>query len=396
MKRKLWSGLALLIFIVLIGWAFYPKPVAVDTATLRTGYFERSIAEDGRTRLRDRFIVSAPVAGRLERVTLREGDAVQRGQVVALLWPVAPALLDERRLGEQRAAVAAADAQLQAALAGVAKADAALARAESELRRQQQLAGRGFISPNRLETVELDATLRRRDRDAARQEAEAARHRLAQQRASLQQVAAGQVPGSRAMPVVSPVTGTVLRVRQQSEAVLAAGTPLVELGDPARLEVLVDLLTEDAAQVRPGTPAVLSNWGGETTLEARVRQVEPSAFTKLSALGVEEQRVNVLLDISSPPGQWQSLGDNYRVDVSIPVQTKAQASMVPVGCLFPRGSRSALFVLEQGRARLEEVELVARNGHDAWIRTRLPAGTVVIAYPPSSLKDGDRVRPLAD
>jgi HlyD family secretion protein len=165
----------------------------------------------------------------------------------------------------------------------------------------------------------------------------------------------------------------------------------MEVGDTKAIEVIVELLTEDAAQITTGALAGLRNWGGPTALQARVRLVEPSAFTKISALGVEEQRVNVVLDITSPPDTWHTLGDNYKVDVIIPVQSATNVTLVPVGCVFPRGSRSALFVIDHGRARLEEVELVARNGREAWIKTSLPAGTKVIAYPPASLSHGDRV-----
>ncbi len=392
MKRNLWSIIALLVFAAVIGWAFYPKATEVDIARIRTGRFERSIEEDGKTRLRERFVVSAPVAGRLARVSLREGDVVSRGQVVATLWPAAPALLDQRRWLEQREQVAAAEANLKRAQAGKAKADVALAQADADLKRSESLAERGFISTTQVENARLAAQLRRRELDAAHQEENAATHHLAQQRVALRQASGKEPLASRPWPVTSPVAGKVLKLRQQSEAVLAAGTPLVEVGDPSQLEVVVDLLTEDAAQVKPGALATLANWGGQAELQARVRRVEPSAFTKVSALGVEEQRVVVLLDIITPPAHWPTLGDHFKVEVRIPVQLAEQATLVPVGCLFPRGSRSALFVVEGGRARQKEVELVARNGRDAWIRTDLPSGTAVIAYPAANLGDGDRVR----
>jgi HlyD family secretion protein len=394
MKRKLLTLGALLAFAAILGWAFYPKPVAVDVAEIRTGRFERRIEEDGRTRLREHFVLSAPVAGRLARVTLREGDAVQLGQVVATLWPADPALLDERRLAEQREQVAAAEAGVQRAQAGVARAEATQAQAEADLQRSETLAARGFISANQVDNARLAAQVRQRELEAALQERNTARHQLAQLRIALRP-SGGTAPGAnRPWPVRSPVAGKVLRLRQQSEAVLPAGAPLIEVGDPAQMEVLVDLLTEDAAQVRPGAMARLTNWGGPALLEARVRLIEPSAFTKVSALGVEEQRVNVLLDIVSPPAQRQGLGDHYKVDVSLPVLSAEAVTLVPVGCLFPRGSRQALFVLDGGRARLQEVELVARNGQDAWIRSTLRPGTQVIAYPPASLRDGDRVRAM--
>lgn len=393
MKQRRWTVLALLAFAVVIGWAFYPKATEVDIAEIRNGRFERSIEEDGKTRLRDRFVVSAPVAGRLARVTLREGDEVSAAQVVATLWPAAPALLDERRLQEQREQVAAAEASVQRAQAGKARAEVALAQADVDLNRHESLAARGFISTAQMENARLAAQLRRRELDSATQDEVAATHQLAQLRVALRQAGGKETLANRPWPVISPVAGKVLKVRQQSEAVLAAGTPLVEIGDSSRMEVIVDLLTEDAAQVQPGAAATLANWGGPAELQARVRRVEPSAFTKVSALGVEEQRVNVLLDIDTPPAQWKNLGDNFKIDVRIPVQVHDNATLVPVGCLFPRGSRQALFVLDGGRARLKEVELVARNGRDAWIRTTLLPGTKLVAYPPATLSDGDRVRP---
>ncbi len=396
MKPGLRIALALLLFVLLVAWAFYPKPAEVDVAELRVGRFERNVEEDGRTRLRDRFVVSAPVAGQLARLTLREGDAVREGQAIAQLWPAAPALLDERRLAEQREQVAAAEAGLARAQADLEKARLALVQAEADLVRNESLAARGFLSATQVENARLNARQRQRERESAQQDEHAARHRLAQLRVALRQSLGREPLARQAWPVRSPVAGKVLKLRQQSEAVVAAGAPLVEVGDPARMEVLVDLLTEDAAQVRPGTMAALDNWGGPAALQARVRHVEPSAFTKVSALGVEEQRVNVLLDIVSPPAEWQSLGDGYKVDVRIPVQAADEALLVPVGCLFPRGSRQALFVVDRGRARLVEVELLARNGRDAWIKSHLAAGTAVVAYPPATLNDGDRVKAMPD
>ena len=393
MKRNVWSIAALVLFIAAIGWAFYPKAIEVDVAEIRIGRFERSIEEDGKTRVRDRFVVSAPVAGRLARVTLREGDEVQTGQIVATLWPAAPVLLDERRLQEQREQIAAAEANVKRAQAGTAKADIALAQANADLARYESLAARGFISKTQIENARLTSQLRRRELDSARQDENATTHQLAQLRIALRQASGKEPLANHPWPVISPVAGKVLKLRQQSEAVLTAGTPLVEVGDPSRMEVIVDLLTEDAAQVKPGAMATLNNWGSPTELQARVRLVEPSAFTKISALGVEEQRVYVLLDIVTPTQQWSSLGDNFKLNVRIPVQSAEQVTLVPVGCLFPRGSRSALFLIEGGRARLTEVELVARNGHDAWIRTDLKNGAKIVAYPPATLTDGTRIAP---
>jgi HlyD family secretion protein len=395
MKRNFWGVVALLIFIAAIVWAFYPKATEVDIAYLRIGRFERNIEEDGKTRLHDRFVISAPVAGQLARVTLREGDEVRSGQIVATLWPAVPVLLDERRLQEQREQIAVAEASVKRAQAGTAKAEISLAQADADLQRNETLATRGFISSTQIENARLTNQLRRRELESAHQDEHAAAHQLAQLRIALRQTSGKEPLANRPWPVISPAAGKVLKVRQQSEAVLAVGTPILEVGDPAAMEVMVDLLTEDAAQVQPGSKATLANWGGPTELQALVRRVEPSAFTKVSALGVEEQRVWVILDIVTPPQQWTSLGDNFKVDVRIPVQSAEQVTLVPVGCLFPRGSRSALFVIDGGRARLKEVELVARNGRDAWIRTDLKPGTKIVAYPPATLTDGARIQPSA-
>jgi HlyD family secretion protein len=391
MKRKLWTLAGAVVFLAILGWAFYPKPFDVDVAEIHVGDFERTIEESGKTRLRDRYVISAPVAGKLARLTVREGDVVQAGQVVALLWPAPPPLLDERRLQEQREQVAAAEASVARANAGLQKSELVLSQAEADLRRQESLAARGFISPIQIENVRLTVQQRQREREVSAQESNAARHQLAQLRIALQRISGNEPLAKQAVAVTAPSSGKVVKLRQQSEAVLAAGANLLDVGDPGAIEVIVELLTEDAAQIKPGALATLSNWGGPASLQARVRLVEPSAFTKVSALGVEEQRVNVVLDITSLPEAWQSLGDNYKVDVTIPVQSATKVTMVPVGCLFPRGSRSALFVLDHGRAHIEEVELLARNGREAWIKTALAAGTKVIAYPPADLKDGGSV-----
>jgi HlyD family secretion protein len=244
------------------------------------------------------------------------------------------------------------------------------------------------------ETGRLDVRLREQELESARQEEAATRHELEQVRATLRQVSsAGPAAQQRPFEVRSPVAGQVLKITHSSETVVPAGATLMELGDPSRLEVVVDLLTEDAAQISPGTPVQLANWGGPALLEGRVRLVEPSAFTKVSALGVEEQRVNAVVDITTLPQLWQSLGDGFKVDVRVLVQVEQQAIQVPVSALFPVGGRAGLFVLEQGHARLREVEVSARNGMQAWVRTGLTPGTTVIVYPDAKLKDGDAVKP---
>ena len=392
MKKKIAWMVGGLIVLALLVWAFMPRATEVEVASVTQGRFERSVQEDGKTRLRDRYVVSTPLAGRVARITLRQGDSVERDAMVATLWPLVPALLDERARDQQNAHVGALEASVSRAKANVGRAMAALDQARAELKRNEALAKEGFVSPNQNETGRLTVRLREQELESARQEESGARHELDQSRIALRQYSSGSTGAQqRAWQIKAPVSGKILKIQQQSEGIVQAGTPLMELGDPSQLEVVVDVLTEDAAQITPGTPVQLSNWGGPETLEGRVRLIEPAAFTKVSALGVEEQRVNAVIDITSAPDKRATLGDGFKVDVRVLVQVVENAVKVPVSALFPVGARSALFVVEGGRARQREIEVAARNGVEAWVKTGLAPGTPVIVYPPTALKDGARV-----
>lgn len=377
----------------LILWAFAPRPAEVETATLERGRFERSVEDDGWTRIHERYVISVPLTGQLERLSLREGDTVRQGAVVALLRPVSPALLDEREVDIQRERIRSLQAQAQAAEMTAGRVQVALQQAQSDARRSEQLHERQFISAAQRDATQLALGLRDKEFQSAQHQAQAARHALAEAEAVLREPSKLARTARSAWPIRSPVNGQVLRLPQQSETVIEMGTPIVEIGDPRHLEVVVDLLTEDAAQVREGMDAELLNWGGGS-LRAIVRRIEPSAFTKVSALGVEEQRVNVVLDILSPLEDRQTLGDRFRVDVRIPVQVADDALMAPIGAIFPHGANQALFVVRNGRAVLQEVDIIARNGRQAWLRHVPGSATQVIVYPPPSLKSGDRVKPL--
>jgi HlyD family secretion protein len=392
-KRQLWSGSGVLLALMLLVWAFWPEPVEVEVGAVSRGTFERAVQEDGKTRLRERYVVSSPLTGRVQRIALKQGDAVTRDAVLATLWPVMPGLLDERSRQEQNERIGALEAAVRRAAANVERARAALEQAVADLKRSEMLAQQGFVAPTQNETGRLTVRLRQKELDSARQDEDAAGHELQQARIAIRIFSSGPA-GQRSWAIKAPVAGTVLKVNQQSEGVVQAGTALLELGDPGDLEVVADLLTEDAAQVRPGTRATLANWGGPHGLTARVRLVEPAAYTKVSALGVEEQRVNVVLDILTPREQWSALGDGYKTDVRIVVQTQTDALLVPVSALFPAGVRAALYAVENGRARRHEVEVLARNGSQAWIRSELPPGTGVILFPPARLVEGERVRAL--
>lgn len=393
MKTKTMLAIAggTLAAVVLLAWAFAPRPVEVEVAQVSQGRFEATVEEDGRTRLRDRYVLSAPLAGLLDRIALREGDAVAADAVVATMTPVLAPMLDERTLREQQTRVEGAQANVARVAARVGGAQVAVQQARNEVARSEQLASQGFVSPTKLDTDRLALQAAQKDLEAAIQEGHVAAHEVDQARAAL--LAVQRKPGSgHAFELRSPIAGRVLRVLQTSESAVALGTPLIELGDTSRLEIVADLLTTDALQARPGSAVSIERWGGPGALQGRVRLVEPGAFTKVSALGVEEQRVKVLIDITSPAEQWRALGDAYRVGVRIVTQAADGVLKVPVGAVFPlREGGMAVFVADGGNARLQKVEVAARNGAHAWVRSGVAAGVSVIVYPPPSVSDGQRI-----
>jgi HlyD family secretion protein len=393
MKNKLIFGALALLLVAGLAWAFWPSPPEVEVASVTRGRFERAVQEDGKTRVRERYIVSATVAGHLSRIQLVQGDSVARGAAVASISPLTPALLDARSQAEQAARIGAAEAGVAQAQASVAAASVVLAQSQQDGLRNAALVRQGFVSAAQGDTVRLAEQLRTTELQAAQQAQTAARFALEQTRVPLRPLGTTGPTGSRmGVVVTSPVAGKVLKVLQQSEGVVLAGTGLLEVGDPAALEAVVDILTEEAAQVVPGTPVQLLNWGGAGVLQGQVRYVEPAAFTKVSALGVEEQRVNVIVDITTPAATWRGLGDGFKMDVRVLVQVVDDALMVPVSALFPIGSRSGVFVLDGDHVRLREVVVQARNGTHAWVPEGLPLDTRVVVYPDIKLQDGAKVK----
>ena len=410
MKRKTWivGGAAAALLVLAAAWAFAPRPVEIELVPVTQGHFETTIDEDGKTRLADRYMVSSPLAGRLARITLKEGDAVQADMPLALLSSVLPAMRDERTLRELQARVESAEDNVQRAETRIARSRVSLDQAKNEFRRSELLAQQGFIAPARLDTDRLSSLGVQREVEAAAAERRIAVHDLEQSRAALgatREPAAGT--GQRGFTVRAPSAGRVLRVLQTSEGAVALGAPLFEIGDTQRMEIVAELLTTDALAARPGSRVMIERWGGPATLEGRVRSVEPAAFTKVSALGVEEQRVRVLIDISSPQPEWHALGDGYRVSVRIVTLAEDKAVQVPVSAVFPlpaadgagdgngspaNAARFAVFVADDGRARQTTVTLGARNGSAAWIRSGLAPGQQVIVYPPATVRDGVRVK----
>lgn len=397
-NRWLAGAAAAAAFVALLTWAFAPRPVEVEVATAALGRFEATVDEDGKTRLPDRYVVSAPLAGRVGRISLRVGDPVEAGTVVATITPLLSPLLDERSMRETTARVEGAQAQLARADTRIERSRVAVEQARIELRRSEQLARDGFIAPTKLDSDRLALQAAQKEGEAAVQERHMAQHDLEQARAALGVIRQGAAGGAaaRGFAVRAPIAGQVLRVAQTSEATVALGTPLLEVGDLSQLEVVAELLTTDALRTPPGTLVRIERWGGAGTLEGRVHRVEPAAFTKVSALGVEEQRVNVRIVLASPRTQWAALGDGYRVGVRLVTTAKDGALLVPASAVFPLPESDdhamAAFVVEGGRAMLTPVTLAGRNGQSAWVTQGLAAGAKVIVYPPTAVRDGARVK----
>jgi HlyD family secretion protein len=390
MRIRKHSRLAAAIVIVagILAVALWPTAMEVDLARVERGPMQVTIDEEGETRVRERFVVSAPVSGRVERIELEPGDPVVRGKtVVARLSPAAAPLIDPRTQAELNAAVEAARAAVEQARAESRRAAAALERARSNLRRQHALLEAGVVSRDELEVAQT--TLRTAD-----EEQRAAEFTLARTEYELQLARARLKPsaaGGRALDLDAPVDGVVLKRLRESASVVPVGEPLLEIGDPGHLEVVSDLLSTDAVQVSPGDTVLMEQWGGGRPLAGRVRRVEPSGFMKVSALGVEEQRVNVIIDFADPAAA-RPLGDGYRVEVRVVIWQADSTLKAPTGSLFRRGDEWAAFVVEAGRAHVTAVRLGQRNDREAQVLEGLSEGDTVVMHPPDTLADGVRVR----
>lgn len=394
--------------LALIGWAVMPKPTPADFGEIVRGPLQVTIDEEGETRVRDRFTVSAPVAGRVLRIELEPGDTVTAGEtVLAVFQPSEPQLLDARSRREAEARVGAAEAALGEARAQRDRAVAELRFAERDRERYTRLAEEEVVAASRLDMAELEEKTRTEALQAAELAVRRAEKDLDAARAVLLQASSGVEKAgglkNSGQPITlrSPIDGVVLRRLRESESIVPAGEPLLEIADPSRLEIVTDLLSSDAVQVDIGDRVLLEQWGGEEVLEARVRRVEPYGFTKFSALGVEEQRVNVILDFADPHGAWERLGDGYRVEVRIVVWQADDIVKAPTSSLFRIGEGWGVFVVEGaatedgvvqgGVARKREVEIGRRTGLEAQIVGGVEAGDVVVLHPSDELEDGMEV-----
>jgi HlyD family secretion protein len=386
-NRRVWISVAVVAGLLAV--ALWPTATAVDVGSVSRGPLVVTVDEEGMTRVRDRFVVSSPVAGRVLRIDLEPGDQVQRGQVVSRVHAEAAPLLDERSRAEAQAAVERARAALGRARAEEQRARAALSQLQRELVRIRELAKSRVVSQQELDTREAEAKVAEESVNAAVFAVRAATSEL--QAAQVRLTPTNTNTIGRIVTVTAPVDGVVLKRLRESESVVPPGDPLLEIGDPKQLEIVSDLLSTDAVRVRPGARAMVEQWGGDKTLDARVRRVEPSGFTKISALGVEEQRVNVILDFVDPSTAAASLGDAYRVEVRIVIWEAADVLKAPTSALFRQGNLWAVYRFEAERARRTIVELGHQTAQEAEVTSGVSDGTRVILHPGDTITDGARV-----
>ena len=379
-----YAGAMVLLAVIVAG--LWPQPMPVETARATRGILRATVNEEGKTRIKQRYLISAPLTGQLRRLPFKAGAEVQAEQtVLGVIDPLSPAMLDAR-------ARALAEARRDTAAANLEKSHATHTFAASELRRFEKLYAGKTVSIQELESAQL------REAFAAKEET-ASQSALRQAEAELAEFTSNDAATNAVCvlkEIKAPVSGRILRVFEENARVVTAGTRLLEIGDPADLEVVIEVLSRDGAAIPPGTKVELEQWGapGASDLLARVRLVEPAAFTKVSALGVEEQRVNVVADLLTPPDQRRNVGDNFRVEARIIVWEADQALKVPAGALFRRGDQWAAFVLTGGRAQLRPVKVGRSSGTETQVLDGLKEGEEVILYPGSRIHAGQRVKPI--
>lgn len=379
-RRRSWLPyLGVIVLVALIVAGLWPKPAPVETARVTTGKLRATVNEEGKTRIRQRYVVSAPVAGQVRRIPFKAGAEITATQtVVAVIDPISPALLDARTR-------TLAEAKRDSAAAQLERAKAQQKYAASELRRNEKLYQEKTVSTQEMEQIQW------RETSAAR-ELTAAEAALRQAEAELLEFSNSSAATRPPIELRSPVTGRVLKVFEESSRAVVVGTPLLEIGDPNDLEVIIEALSRDGATIKPGTPVELEQWGGPEPLQATVRFVEPAAFTKVSALGVEEQRVYVVADLLTPPAQRGSLGDNFRVEARIITWQKEQALKVPNGAIFRRGDQWHSYVIANSRAELRSVKIGRASTTETEILEGLKDGDEIILYPGDRIQDGLRVK----
>lgn len=393
MKRILNTIILLVVIAVVVGllamW-LRPTPLRVDVARSSRGPMRVTVDGEGKTRVRDRYVVAAPVAGRLRRITLRRGDNVNQNQRIAEIEALPLAPLDPRQRAEAVGRLRAAEDARAEVDRMVERYKASYEQARRDLNRAETLARDGVISRQEVEEAQTAVATGLREYEAVRSRSERAAHDVEVARAAL--LAVNRSAANGTVKVQAPTDGRVLRVLEESERVVSAGTPLLELSNPSKLEAVIELLSTDAVKVVPGAGVFIENWGGPRALEGRVRLIEPSAFTKVSALGIEEQRVNVIIDLLE---SGTTLGDGYRVEGRVVVWETSDALLVPVSALFRRGDTWSLFRVENGVAQLQDVEIGHLTSSQAEVKSGLEEGAVVITHPSKDISEGTRVEPAS-
>jgi len=396
MRLRAKIGMLATAALVVVGLAigFMPRAVPVDVAEVKRAPLTVTVEEEGKTRVRERYLVSAPVAGYARRIDLKAGDAVAAGQVLAVIEPARPVALDPRTRVQAQAQVSAAQAALAAAQENARAAAAAAQLAQQERVRAESLRQSNFVSAQALDAARTAETRARAAEQAAQYAVRVARFDLETARAAAASAAQLQRGGTaEALQVQAPVAARVLRVQHESEGPVAAGQSLLEIGNPESLEAEVEVLSTDAVKIATGSKVVLDRGGGNPPIEGRVRVVEPGGFTKISALGVEEQRVRVIVDFTSPREAWARLGDGYRVEARFVLWQGKDVLQLPSSALFRNGEGWAAFRLEGSRARLTPVEIGQRAGLATQVLSGLKAGDRVVAHPDETIREGVRVKP---
>jgi len=394
--RVLFWGMLALGLAAAVGWSFMPQPVAVDLAAVEAGAMTVNVESEGRTRVKDMYVISAPVAGRLMRIDAEAGDEVLAGVTrLAVIEPADPTILDRRTRAEAEASAQAAADALTLAQADVDRARAELSFARSELSRAEKLSKNGNISARDLDLAKLEVATKQARLRSVEAQAQVRQHELETARARLLTSRGNGVGWECCVDVTAPADGRVLRVLHKSEGVVAAGTPLIEIGNPGRLEVVVDLLTTDAAKVREGADVTIKNWGGPQ-LKGRLSRIEPFGYTKTSVLGIDEQRVDVIVDFAEPDNLPKALGHGFRVEVEIVEWQADEVLMAPMSALFRSGDDWAAYVDDAGTARLTPLRIGHQNGREAEVLSGLEAGDRVVLHPSDTIQDGSALAIRAD
>ena len=383
-----WVGGGLLLGVAF--WGLWPKPILIETGVVERGALTVRVSEEGKTRVRNRYVVAAPVAGMMRRVALKPGDAVEAGTtLLTTIEPVVAPLLDPRARAQAEAVVAMHEASRGKAGESLVAVRSALKMAEADRDRMRSVRQAGTLSESDRDRMESEASIKAAEVRAAEFALKVIDYELAQARAVLARPEG--VVSNNLIEVKSPVAGRVLKVMQESATVVTPGTAILEIGDPTDIEIEAEILSRDAVAMEVGARVEIEQWGGEKPLTGRVRRIEPAAFTKISALGVEEQRVIVLSDLVEPPAAAQTLGDRYRVEVRVAVWHSGDVLLVPAGALFREGNVWKTFIYQNGRARLGTVEVGHSDGRMTEVFAGLQAGEKVLLHPPDAVKDGSAV-----